>query len=97
MVLSIFEELKKEIPKNHFTVGIDDDVTHMSLEYNKHFSLESQHKFRGLFFGLGADGTVSVNKNSIKIIGEKHRSMSRVILCTTLKIRFAYRFTFTFW
>ena len=71
MVLAIFDELKKETPKNHFTVGIDDDVTHMSLDYNKHFSLESQHKFRGLFFGLGADGTVSANKNSIKIIGEK--------------------------
>ena len=71
MVLAIFDELKKETQKNHFTVGIDDDVTHMSLDYNKHFSLESQHKFRGLFFGLGADGTVSANKNSIKIIGEK--------------------------
>ncbi|MGB4771341.1 MAG: pyruvate:ferredoxin (flavodoxin) oxidoreductase [Chitinophagaceae bacterium] len=71
MVLAILDELKKETPQNHFTVGIDDDVTYMSLKYNKQFSLESQHKFRGLFFGLGADGTVSANKNSIKIIGEK--------------------------
>lgn len=71
MVKAIFDELKKEHPKNHFTVGIDDDVTHTSLDYDKTFSLEQQHLFRGLFFGLGADGTVSANKNSIKIIGEK--------------------------
>lgn len=70
MVLSIFSELQKEKPKNHFTVGIEDDVTHLSLDYDKTFSLEKQHLFRGLFFGLGADGTVSANKNSIKIIGE---------------------------
>jgi pyruvate-ferredoxin/flavodoxin oxidoreductase len=71
MVKAVFDELKNEHPKNHFTVGIDDDVTHTSLTYDKSFSLESRHKFRGLFFGLGADGTVSANKNSIKIIGEK--------------------------
>jgi pyruvate-ferredoxin/flavodoxin oxidoreductase len=71
MVKAVFDELSKDHPKNHFTVGIDDDVTHMSLDYEKNFSLETQHKFRGLFFGLGADGTVSANKNSIKIIGEK--------------------------
>ena len=70
MVMAIFEELKKEHPKKSFTVGIEDDVTFTSLEYNKHFSLEDQHYFRGLFFGLGADGTVSANKNTIKIIGE---------------------------
>jgi pyruvate-ferredoxin/flavodoxin oxidoreductase len=50
---------------------IDDDVTHLNLNYDKQFSLDAQHLFRGLFFGLGADGTVSANKNSIKIIGEK--------------------------
>jgi pyruvate-ferredoxin/flavodoxin oxidoreductase len=71
MVLAIFDEIKKDSPKNHFTIGIEDDITHLSLDYDKNFSLESQHKFRGLFFGLGADGTVSANKNSIKIIGEK--------------------------
>ncbi|MEI8280239.1 MAG: pyruvate:ferredoxin (flavodoxin) oxidoreductase [Bacteroidota bacterium] len=70
MVLSIFAELQKENPKKHFTIGIDDDVTHLSLDYDKTFSLDSQHLFRGLFYGLGADGTVSANKNSIKIIGE---------------------------
>lgn len=70
MVKSIFDELKKTSPKKHFTIGIDDDVTHTSLNYDKTFSLEKQHLFRGLFYGLGADGTVSANKNSIKIIGE---------------------------
>jgi pyruvate-ferredoxin/flavodoxin oxidoreductase len=71
MVLSIFSELGKRIPKKHFTIGIEDDITHLSLSYDKTFSLDSQHLFRGLFFGLGADGTVSANKNSIKIIGDK--------------------------
>jgi pyruvate-ferredoxin/flavodoxin oxidoreductase len=70
MVMAIFEELKKDKPKNGFTVGIDDDVSFTSLACDKHFSLEDQHYFRGLFFGLGADGTVSANKNTIKIIGE---------------------------
>lgn len=70
MVLGIFAELDEPQPKRHFTVGIDDDVTHFSLDYDKNFSLEKQHLFRGLFYGLGADGTVSANKNSIKIIGE---------------------------
>ncbi|MCF8253835.1 MAG: pyruvate:ferredoxin (flavodoxin) oxidoreductase [Bacteroidia bacterium] len=71
MVVAVFDELKKENPKNHFTVGIEDDITHHSLSYDHHFHLDEQHAFRGLFFGLGADGTVSANKNSIKIIGEK--------------------------
>jgi pyruvate-ferredoxin/flavodoxin oxidoreductase len=71
MVKAVYAEMQHEKPKNHFTVGIDDDVTHHSLTYDKAFNLDAQHKFRGLFFGLGADGTVSANKNSIKIIGEK--------------------------
>lgn len=70
MVMAVFSELKKDKPKNSFTVGIEDDVTHTSLAYDKQFSLEDQHLFRGLFFGLGADGTVSANKNTIKIIGD---------------------------
>jgi len=70
MVKAVFEELEKENPKNGFTVGITDDVTHTSLAYDKNFSLESQHLFRGLFYGLGADGTVGANKNTIKIVGE---------------------------
>ena len=71
MVVAVFDELKSAKPKTHFTVGIEDDVTHLSLTYDKKFNLDQQHKFRGLFFGLGADGTVSANKNSIKIIGHK--------------------------
>lgn len=70
MVKAVFDELNKEQPKNHFTIGIHDDVTNTSLDFDPLFSLESQHYFRGLFFGLGADGTVSANKNSIKIIGD---------------------------
>jgi pyruvate-ferredoxin/flavodoxin oxidoreductase len=70
MAKAVFDELKKEKPKNSFTVGIEDDVTFTSLEWDRKFSLEDQHLFRGLFFGLGADGTVSANKNTIKIIGE---------------------------
>ena len=71
MVKAIFEELQQPYPKKQFTVGIEDDVTFTSLHYDKNFSLEDQHLFRGLFFGLGADGTVSANKNTIKIIGEE--------------------------
>lgn len=70
MVLAVYDELKKEQPKNGFTIGIEDDVTHTSLSWNKEFSLENQHLFRGLFYGLGADGTVGANKNTIKIVGE---------------------------
>jgi Pyruvate/2-oxoacid:ferredoxin oxidoreductase gamma subunit len=70
MVKAIFEELTKAKPKNGFTIGIEDDITHTSLAYDKTFGLEDQHLFRGLFFGLGADGTVSANKNTIKIIGD---------------------------
>jgi pyruvate-ferredoxin/flavodoxin oxidoreductase len=70
MTLAVFNELKKTNPKNSFTIGIEDDVTNTSLAYDKKFSLENQHLFRGLFFGLGSDGTVSANKNTIKIIGD---------------------------
>lgn len=70
MVKGVFDELAKPKPKNHFTVGIVDDVTHTHLEYDPSFSTEGTDVFRGMFFGLGADGTVGANKNSIKIIGE---------------------------
>ena len=69
MVKAIFDNIATSDPKNHFTVGINDDVTHTSLESDKSFDLEGAN-FRGLFYGLGADGTVGANKNSIKIIGE---------------------------
>jgi len=70
MVKSIYAELAKDKSKNHFTIGINDDVTHTSLEYDPCFSIEPEDVTRALFFGLGSDGTVSANKNSIKIIGE---------------------------
>ncbi len=70
MVKGLFDEMGKQQPKNSFTVGIRDDVAHTSIEYDPDFSTESEDGFRGIFFGLGADGTVSANKNSIKIIGE---------------------------
>lgn len=71
MVKAIFEELKKAMPKNHFTIGINDDLTHTSLDYEQNFDIESDEVYRAVFYGLGADGTVSANKNSIKIIGEE--------------------------
>ncbi len=70
MVKGVFDELKKDKPKNHFTIGIVDDVTNTSLDYDAAFSVEPDETFRGKFYGLGADGTVGANKNSIKIIGE---------------------------
>ncbi len=66
----VFENLKSPSPKNHFTVSIVDDVTFSSLEYDRAFSLEGKDVYRALFYGLGADGTVGANKNTIKIIGE---------------------------
>src|SRR5215472_5654070 len=70
MVKGVFDELKKPEPRNHFTVGIDDDVTHTSLSYDPEFSTEDPRTVRALFYGLGSDGTVGANKNSIKIIGK---------------------------
>lgn len=70
MVKGVFDEAAKEKPMNHFTIGIDDDVTLTSIAYDPSFSTESDDVFRGMFYGLGADGTVGANKNSIKIIGE---------------------------
>jgi pyruvate-ferredoxin/flavodoxin oxidoreductase len=70
MVRAVFDELLKKQPKNHFTIGINDDVTHTSLDYDAAYQIEDVKATRALFFGLGADGTVGANKNSIKIIGE---------------------------
>jgi pyruvate-ferredoxin/flavodoxin oxidoreductase len=70
MIKRIFDELKEEKPKNHFTIGIRDDVTHTSLDYSADGWETDKEVFEGLFYGLGADGTVSANKNSIKIIGD---------------------------
>jgi len=71
MVKGVFDEMRKEQPKNHFTVGITDDVTHTSIEYDPSFDIESEDTVRAVFFGLGSDGTVGANHNSIRIIGEK--------------------------
>jgi len=71
MVKGIFDELSKPAPKNHFTIGIDDDVSHSSLTYDPSFSTEDPKTVRALFYGLGSDGTVGANKNSIKIIGSE--------------------------
>jgi pyruvate-ferredoxin/flavodoxin oxidoreductase len=70
MVRAVYDELDKPNSKRHFTVGIHDDVTHLSIDYDESFQIEGENATRALFFGLGADGTVGANKNSIKIIGE---------------------------
>jgi pyruvate-ferredoxin/flavodoxin oxidoreductase len=70
MIKGVYDEMTKSKPKNHFTIGIVDDVTNTSLDYDATFSVEPDETFRGKFYGLGADGTVGANKNSIKIIGE---------------------------
>jgi pyruvate-ferredoxin/flavodoxin oxidoreductase len=71
MVKAVFDNLGLEKSKNHFTVGINDDVTHTSLDYDEDFSTEGEKVVRAVFYGLGSDGTVGANKNSIKIIGEE--------------------------
>ena len=69
MVKAVYDELSKSKSKNHFTIGINDDLSHTSLEYDRTFSTEPSDVVRAMFYGLGADGTVGANKNSIKIIG----------------------------
>ncbi|MGD9315827.1 MAG: pyruvate:ferredoxin (flavodoxin) oxidoreductase [Anaerolineae bacterium] len=70
MVKGLFDEMAKDEPKNHFTLGINDDVTHTSIDYDPAFNIEGDDVVRAMFFGLGSDGTVGANKNSVKIIGE---------------------------
>ena len=71
MAKGVFDEMAKAEPKNHFTVGIVDDLSNTSLDYDSTFSIEGENTISALFFGLGSDGTVGANKNSIKIIGEE--------------------------
>lgn len=71
MVKAVYDELAKDKPKNHFTIGINDDLSHTSLPWDKQFSIEPDGTVRAVFYGLGSDGTVGANKNSIKIIGEE--------------------------
>jgi pyruvate-ferredoxin/flavodoxin oxidoreductase len=70
MIKAVFDNLAAATPKNHFTVGIHDDVSDTSLPFDPEFSTESDAVVRAMFYGLGSDGTVGANKNSIKIIGE---------------------------
>ncbi|MDR1529459.1 MAG: pyruvate:ferredoxin (flavodoxin) oxidoreductase [Burkholderiales bacterium] len=70
MVKGIFDELKKDKPKNHFVIGIVDDIGQNHIDYDPAFDIESDDIVRAMFFGLGSDGTVGANKNTIKIIGE---------------------------
>jgi pyruvate-ferredoxin/flavodoxin oxidoreductase len=70
MARAVFDELKRESPKAHFTIGIEDDVSNFSLAYDPSFDLESSSTVRAVFYGLGSDGTVGANKESVKIIAE---------------------------
>lgn len=70
MVKAVFDNLLSDKPKNHFTIGIDDDVTNMSLKWKDDFATECGEAYQAMFWGLGSDGTVGANKNTIKIISE---------------------------
>ncbi len=77
MVKAVYDELKKDKPKNHFSLGINDDVCFTSLDFDKSFSIEGDDVKRAMFYGLGADGTVSANKNSIKIISDETENFTQ--------------------
>jgi pyruvate-ferredoxin/flavodoxin oxidoreductase len=85
MIKGVFDELSKDAPKNHFTIGIQDDVTHTSLDFDSNFKTEDAQGVQAVFYGLGSDGTVGANKNSIKIIGEEPIIMPKATLFTTLR------------
>ena len=70
MVKGVFDELARAAPKRHFTVGIVDDVTHLSIDFDPSFRIRREGEHQAVFWGLGSDGTVGANKSSIKIIGE---------------------------
>ena len=70
MIKAVFDNLSQDKPKNHFTIGINDDVSGSSLDYDLSYDIEDDSVVRAMFYGLGSDGTVGANKNSIKIIGE---------------------------
>lgn len=71
MAKGVYDELKRALPKDSFTIGIDDDISFLSLDYDPSFDTEDPKTVRCLFYGLGSDGTVGANKNSIKIIGDE--------------------------
>ena len=70
MVMAVLNEIKQNKPKRHFTIGIHDDVTQLSLKWDPQDWKEPQDVHRAVFYGLGSDGTVGANKNSVKILGE---------------------------
>ena len=79
-ILSVYENLELPMPKDHFTIGIVDDVTFTSLPQKEEIALGAEGVFEAKFYGLGADGTVGANKNSVKIIGDNYpelRSLPR--------------------
>ena len=71
MVKSVFDNLKDDRPRNHYVVGIKEDVCNTSLDFDPRFTNPATGIYSAMFYGLGSDGTVGANKNSIKIIGEK--------------------------
>ena len=77
MVNGVYAELKKAEPKNHYTVGIIDDVSHTSIEYDPTFEILPENVVQAMFYGLGSDGTVGANKNSIKIIGDETENFAQ--------------------
>ena len=77
MVKAVYDNISQETPKNHFTIGINDDVCNTSLEYDENFNNDESKVFRALFYGLGSDGTVGANKNTIKIIGDETDNYSQ--------------------
>jgi len=77
MIKTIFDELEKPLSKNHFTIGIDDDVTNTSLDYDKNLIIDNKDQFEAVFYGLGSDGTVGANKNTIKIIGAETKNYAQ--------------------
>ncbi len=77
MAKAVLDNLKKAKPKNHFVVGIKEDVTNCSLEYNPSFRNAMDGTYEAMFFGLGSDGTVGANKNTIKIIGETTKNFAQ--------------------
>jgi len=77
MTKAVYDNLASEKPKNHFTIGIKDDVSNTSLDFDPAFILDDGDTFMGMFYGLGADGTVGANKNSIKIIGEETENFAQ--------------------
>jgi pyruvate-ferredoxin/flavodoxin oxidoreductase len=77
MAKAVLDNLKLKSPKNHFVVGINEDITHSSLAYNPSFRTPMAGTYEAMFYGLGSDGTVGANKNSIKIIGEATRNYAQ--------------------